>query len=188
MRLFRENLPEPDEPIYPRRFDLLICDEAHILKHGRIIVMKNVHRLMAVLMVVGSISGINGCNRAERGTMPVDSSAEKHVEAVAAKLKELNPGFDGKVMHKIENGVVTELGFVADNVTDIAPVRALEGLKTLDWNPAIGGLAKLSPNPVGEMAIRPLSLMWYVPARRKRPGSFIRLSAADRGLSNAGKM
>ena len=44
--------------------------------------------------------------------------AEKQVEAVIKKLMELNPGFDGKVTGidgkgtpKIENGVVTELGF-----------------------------------------------------------------------------
>ena len=64
--------------------------------------------------------------------------AEKQIEAVSKKLMELNPGFDGKVTGydgkgtpKIENGVVTELGFVTDNVTDISPVRALAGLKTL---------------------------------------------------------
>ena len=44
--------------------------------------------------------------------------AEKQVEAVAKKLQELNPGFDGKVTAldqsqtpTIENGVVTELRF-----------------------------------------------------------------------------
>ena len=29
LRLFRETLPSPGEPIYPRKYDLLICDEAH---------------------------------------------------------------------------------------------------------------------------------------------------------------
>jgi ERCC4-related helicase len=29
LRLFRELLPGPDEPAYPRKFDLLICDESH---------------------------------------------------------------------------------------------------------------------------------------------------------------
>ncbi len=29
LRLFRETLPGPDEPAYPRRYDLLIVDEAH---------------------------------------------------------------------------------------------------------------------------------------------------------------
>ena len=64
--------------------------------------------------------------------------AEQQIEAVSKKLMELNPGFDGKVMGyegkatpKIENGVVTELGFCTDNVTDISPVRALVGLKSL---------------------------------------------------------
>ncbi len=76
--------------------------------------------------------------------------AEKQVEAVAKKLMELNPGFDGKVTGfggqgtpKIEKGVVTELGFVTDNVTDISPVRALGGLKILYC--ANGKLSDLSP-------------------------------------------
>jgi hypothetical protein len=29
LRLFRETLPAPGEPIYPRKYDLMICDEAH---------------------------------------------------------------------------------------------------------------------------------------------------------------
>ena len=53
--------------------------------------------------------------------------AEKQVEAVAAKLKELNPGFDGKVTPDIEDGVVTELSSL-DEVTDISPLRALKKL------------------------------------------------------------
>lgn len=64
--------------------------------------------------------------------------ADKQVEAVSKKLTELNPGFDGKVAGadgkgtpKIDNNVVTELGFVTDNVTDISPVRALAGLVKL---------------------------------------------------------
>lgn len=35
-------------------------------------------------------------------------TAEKQVEVVRAKLKELHPDFDGKVTHKVEDGVVTE--------------------------------------------------------------------------------
>ena len=59
--------------------------------------------------------------------------AGKQVEAVAAKLKELNPGFDGKESHKLDkDGAVTELEFITDNVTDISPLRALPGLRTLN--------------------------------------------------------
>jgi serine/threonine protein kinase/Leucine-rich repeat (LRR) protein/DNA-directed RNA polymerase subunit RPC12/RpoP len=69
---------------------------------------------------------------------------EEQVAAVAKKLKELNPGFDGKVEHKIENGVVTELKFLSDNVTDISPVRGLVGLQSLDCSSSVPGKSKLS--------------------------------------------
>jgi hypothetical protein len=78
-------------------------------------------------------------------------SAEKQAEAVAVKLKERNPAFDGNVTHEIEDGVVTELGFESDTVTDISPVRALTGLRNLacrgSWTDqrANGQLADLSP-------------------------------------------
>ena len=73
--------------------------------------------------------------------------AEKQVESVAQKLKELNPAFDGKVTPKSEEGVVTELEFVTDNVTDLSPIRALAGLRKLDCrgNEGKGKLADLAP-------------------------------------------
>ena len=65
-------------------------------------------------------------------------SAEEQVKAVSKKLVELNPGFDGKVTDywgknppKMEDGVVTELGLLTDNVTDIVPVARFMKLKTL---------------------------------------------------------
>ncbi len=76
--------------------------------------------------------------------------AEKQVDAVAAKLKEINPGFDGTVTHKVsEDGGVTELTFVTDKVRDISPVRALVGLKKLSCKGTSvdnkGKLSDLSP-------------------------------------------
>ncbi len=74
--------------------------------------------------------------------------AEEQVEAVAARLKELNPDFDGKLSHTIESGVVTGLKFSSDHVTNIAPVRALSKLANLDCHgshPSHGQLADLSP-------------------------------------------
>jgi len=59
-------------------------------------------------------------------------AAEEQVEAFANKLQELNVFFDGKETHTIENGVVTELRFLTENVSDISPVRALTGLKVLN--------------------------------------------------------
>jgi serine/threonine protein kinase/Leucine-rich repeat (LRR) protein len=81
--------------------------------------------------------------------------AEKQVEAVSKKLVELNPGFDGKLTGAylnpkptIENGVVTALGFLVFDVTDISPVRALPGLQALfcgGSGPRMGKLSDLSP-------------------------------------------
>lgn len=75
--------------------------------------------------------------------------AEKQVDAVSKKLVELNPGFNGKVTHKVENGVVTEFEFHTGKVRDISPVRALQGMKMLECrggNPGgPGQLSDLSP-------------------------------------------
>ena len=73
---------------------------------------------------------------------------EKQVEAVVEKLRDLNPGFDGKATPKVEGGVVTELQFVTDQVTDISPIRALTGLRVLNCSGSAAGkgqLADLSP-------------------------------------------
>ncbi len=79
-----------------------------------------------------------------------DMPAVRQVGAVAKKLQELNPGFDGKVTPTIDGGVVTGLVFLTDNITDISPVRALKQLKLLtcggsgsNWGQ--GKLADLSP-------------------------------------------
>ena len=81
--------------------------------------------------------------------------AEQQIEAVSKKLMELNPGFDGKLTSwtragppVIENGVVTGLGFVTDQVTDVSPVRAMSGLRRLEIgcsNPGSSKLFDLSP-------------------------------------------
>jgi hypothetical protein len=81
--------------------------------------------------------------------------AEKQVDAVAAKLKELNPRFDGRMLGLvgigppvIEGGVVTGLRFCSDNVADIAPVRALKGLKALAVDATNVGKSNLDLYPL----------------------------------------
>jgi tetratricopeptide (TPR) repeat protein/tRNA A-37 threonylcarbamoyl transferase component Bud32 len=80
------------------------------------------------------------------GTIP----ASEQVRAVADKLKEQNTGFNGDVKPVIEGNVVVGLEFVTDDVTDISPVRALPGLKSLTCcgtytTKSNGRLADLSP-------------------------------------------
>jgi serine/threonine protein kinase len=56
---------------------------------------------------------------------------EAQVKAVVARLKKLNPNFNGQVTPTLENGIVTGLEFRTDFVGDISPVRALTGLQSL---------------------------------------------------------
>jgi hypothetical protein len=74
--------------------------------------------------------------------------AAQQVEEVRKELMRRNPGFDGKVGHKIEDGAVTEFRIVTDQVTDIAPIRVWSALRLLDcrgtW-PYRGLLADLTP-------------------------------------------
>jgi hypothetical protein len=84
------------------------------------------------------------CWRKEVATLP----NYRQVGAVASKLKELNPSFDGQVRPASENWVVLRLEFPADHVGDLRPVRALAGLQTLNCagsSPGKGRLADLSP-------------------------------------------
>lgn len=73
---------------------------------------------------------------------------EKQVEAVAGRLKQLNPGFDGTLASTRPEAVVTGLRLNSDAVTDLAPLRALKHLEMLHCSGTIEGrgiLADLSP-------------------------------------------
>lgn len=67
----------------------------------------------------------------------------KQVDAVIARLVELNPGFDGKVEPKFEKNGVVELRFLADNVTNLSPLQALPSLRRLHVHGSAPGKGKL---------------------------------------------
>jgi hypothetical protein len=72
----------------------------------------------------------------------------EQVKAVVARLQQLNPGFDGKVTHTEQDGIVTRLEFQTDQVTNLAPLRALTCLQSLNCTGSERGkgqLADLSP-------------------------------------------
>ncbi len=58
--------------------------------------------------------------------------AAEQIEEVLEELVKRNPGFDGKVEHKIEDGVVTEIRMVTDKVADVSPIRVWSALRKLD--------------------------------------------------------
>jgi formylglycine-generating enzyme required for sulfatase activity len=72
----------------------------------------------------------------------------EQVKEVGKELMRRNPRFDGTLTPTIEDSVVTGLQFLTDEVDNIAPVRALKGLVSLDCNgtyPNKGKLSDLSP-------------------------------------------
>jgi serine/threonine protein kinase len=110
--------------------------------------------------------------------------AEKQVDAVAAKLKELNPGFDGNVTPKINNGVVTEIQFLTDNVTDISPVQGLRGLKALGCSASAVGKGKLSDlSPLEGM---PLTALWFYGTRVAELAPLKGMPVTDLGFNGSG--
>ncbi|MFA6562605.1 MAG: SUMF1/EgtB/PvdO family nonheme iron enzyme, partial [Verrucomicrobiia bacterium] len=85
--------------------------------------------------------------------------AEQQVTRVMARLRELNPQFDGRQTHKVEGGAVTELSFSTVGVTDITPIKALKWLKKLVIVPPTlnqkGALTDLAP-----LQGLPLTWLW----------------------------
>ena len=79
----------------------------------------------------------------------------EQIDAVRAKLMELNPGFDGKLTDatgakplQVDPDGVVSVGFSSDDVTDVSPLRALPNLRYLTCNGhkfGKGKLADLSP-------------------------------------------
>jgi serine/threonine protein kinase/Leucine-rich repeat (LRR) protein len=98
-------------------------------------------------------------------------SAAEQVRAVAARLKELNPHFDGTVVPTIENGVVRELAFHTDDVTDLSPVRGLTRLRALkcsgfgDRNSPLTDLSPLSGLPLRTLILAKGELFDLSPLR-----------------------
>ena len=73
-------------------------------------------------------------------------TAAAQVDAVTAKLSELNLGFHGKLTPTIDKNAVTGVDLVGDNVTDITPLAALTSLQALKCTGAGDKrLADLSP-------------------------------------------
>ncbi len=74
--------------------------------------------------------------------------AKKQLAEVTAKLRELNPGFQGSFRPEIENDQVARIDIFVNEVTDISPLRALTNLKRLvmsGMRPGVGRLYDLDP-------------------------------------------
>lgn len=104
----------------------LLAGKLQVLQDGRVVATQNMPRSAPPTANATRGEPLSRWLR-EVASLP----AEDQVKAVAAKLVNLNPDFDGQVRHRIEGGVVTRFEFATDHVTDLTPVRALTGLTYL---------------------------------------------------------
>lgn len=68
---------------------------------------------------------------------------DDRAEAVVQRLKELNPGFDGRYRSRVAEGEVRNLAFATDDVTDISPLKAVPHLWSIAATPSPGRRGKL---------------------------------------------
>ncbi len=83
-------------------------------------------------------------------------AAEKQIEAVAEKLTELNPEFDGNVQPQIRSEAVSQLRFSTQNVANLAPLWALKKLEFLNIASSSGKVENLEP-----LQGMPLSILFF---------------------------
>jgi serine/threonine protein kinase/Leucine-rich repeat (LRR) protein len=83
--------------------------------------------------------------------------AQDQVREVIARLKQRNPDFDGSAKPRVQDGVVTDLEFATDHVTDPSPVRALPGLLRLACTGSDAGKGKLTD--LGPLRGMPLNIL-----------------------------
>ena len=126
---------------------------------------------------------------------------EQQAKAVAEKIQERNPGFDGNYGPRFEDGQVVEFHILTDSVSDISPIRALPSLEYLVCRgsrasqgilsdiSAVKSLKSLryfdcSANPIQTLAplrgssIREL-ICWATPVTDLKPLENLRLTALD---------
>ena len=101
------------------------------------------------LRVVLPVDAVKRLSSDQSSVAPSIANADAQLDTVYRKLKRLNPQFTGKWWQPtIDNGVVTELIFCTDHVSDISPISELKQLRILKMHGDItyaGALVDLKP-------------------------------------------
>jgi hypothetical protein len=127
----------------PGQYKVEASKDGKVVSRELVTVSKNGRQVVRITKEAASLTAAQAWEKSVAALTP-----EQQAEAVARRLKELNPGFDGKVTPIIVHGVVAGLRFITDQVEDISPVRALTGLESLDCHgtfPKNGKLSDLTP-------------------------------------------
>src|SRR5262249_8105126 len=98
-----------------------------IIKRGERVALKASLRAPAKSKLPDGVKGIDQEWLDAVARLP----AAEQVAVVEARLKELNPGFEGPVTRTIEKGVVVGLFLPTPKITNLSPVRGFPGLREL---------------------------------------------------------
>jgi hypothetical protein len=85
------------------------------------------------------------------------------VDRVMAKMRELNPGFDGKEKYTVEDDFITELSFSSEGVKNLWPLCALQHLRVLrcPGDAAQKRRSELSDlSPLAELPLEEVDCSW----------------------------
>jgi tRNA A-37 threonylcarbamoyl transferase component Bud32 len=110
----------------PGQYKVEASKDGKVVRQELVTVSRNGRQVVRVSKESVPLSG-DGAWEKSVAALP----AEEQVGAVAQRLKELNPGFDGQVQSDIRDGQVKGLSFPTQAVKDLTPLRALPGLESL---------------------------------------------------------
>jgi serine/threonine protein kinase len=127
----------------PGRYQVQATKDGKLIRQELVTISRNGREVVRVSREPTLMPAADTDDDAWRNTVAALPAAEQ-VRAVAARLKELNPGFDGEVTPTITGDAVTGLKFSTDQVANIAPVRALSQLTVLECLGSASRKGKLS--------------------------------------------
>jgi serine/threonine protein kinase len=110
---------------------------------------------------------------------------EARVKAVVARLKDLNPGYDGMERHETGHGGLSRLELSHPSLKDLSPLRALPELGTLDLSgTAVSDLSPLRDTKVVSLALAGTAVVDLRPLRAAKELKYLSLrSTPVRDLS-----
>src|SRR5262249_35287563 len=145
----------------PGQYQVEASKDGQVVRRERVTVARNGRQVVRITKEAAPPTEAERWERTVAG-MPAEQQVRaggRQVKAVVRRLKERNPAFDGTVTPTIEDGVVTGLKFLTDDVDDISPVRALPRLEMLECDGTFPRKGKLSDlTPLRGMRLKRLSL------------------------------
>jgi hypothetical protein len=127
----------------PGRYKVEASKDGKVVSRELVSVSRNGRQVVRISKESAALSDAEAWEKSVAGLPP-----EQQVEAVARRLKELNPGFDGKPASTIVSGQVTQLAFYTHAVKDLSPLRALPGLVEIGCGGSVaipGQVSDLTP-------------------------------------------